>query len=119
MVPSAALEIFSARVSTIRLRAASSCASVTTTAREVSIGPLSATRNHGDARGGGASLSGAPCLRRLWRGARPSVTITYPAWWASVRPSNTEPLLRLNVEADTHALMEEKRDALLQVIRQA
>jgi hypothetical protein len=45
MVPSAALEIFSAPVSTIRLRASSSCASVTTAAREVSIGPLSATRN--------------------------------------------------------------------------
>ena len=46
------------------------------------------------------------------------VTITYPDWWLSVRPSNTEPLLRLNVEADTRALMEQKRDAVLQVIRQ-
>jgi phosphomannomutase len=46
------------------------------------------------------------------------VTITYPDWWLSVRPSNTEPLLRLNVEADTRALMEQKRDTVLQVIRQ-
>jgi phosphomannomutase len=46
------------------------------------------------------------------------VTITYSDWWLSVRPSNTEPLLRLNVEADNRALMEEKRDAVLQVIRQ-
>jgi len=34
-----------------------------------------------------------------------------------VRPSNTEPLLRLNVEANNRALMEEKRDALLAFIR--
>src|SRR5919204_3454 len=46
------------------------------------------------------------------------VTITYPDWWLSARPSNTEPLLRLNVEADTRALMEQKRDTVLQVIRQ-
>jgi phosphomannomutase len=29
------------------------------------------------------------------------VTLSFPTWWANVRPSNTEPLLRLNVEADT------------------
>jgi len=46
------------------------------------------------------------------------VTITYPDWWLSVRPSNTEPLLRLNVEADSKDLMEQKRDEALQVIRQ-
>ncbi len=46
------------------------------------------------------------------------VTITYPDWWLSVRPSNTEPLLRLNVEADTRALMEQQRDAVLRLIRQ-
>ena len=34
-----------------------------------------------------------------------------------MRPSNTEPLLRLNVEADTEALMEEKRDEVLKLIR--
>lgn len=43
--------------------------------------------------------------------------IAYPDWWCSVRSSNTEPLLRLNVEADSRALMEQKRDAVLRVIR--
>ena len=46
------------------------------------------------------------------------VTINFPTWWANVRPSNTEPLLRLNVEADTKEEMEARRDELLQLIRQ-
>jgi len=32
------------------------------------------------------------------------LTVEYPDWWFNVRPSNTEPLLRLNVEADTAEL---------------
>jgi len=39
--------------------------------------------------------------------------VRYPDWWFNVRPSNTEPVLRLNVEADNEPLMIEKRDALL------
>ncbi|MBV9102222.1 MAG: phosphomannomutase/phosphoglucomutase, partial [Candidatus Eremiobacteraeota bacterium] len=45
------------------------------------------------------------------------VTIQYPDWWMNVRPSNTEPLLRLNVEGDTKELMERHRDEALQLIR--
>jgi phosphomannomutase len=45
------------------------------------------------------------------------VTIQYPDWWMNVRPSNTEPLLRLNVEGDTKALMEQHRDEALAIIR--
>ncbi|MFN2448767.1 MAG: phosphomannomutase/phosphoglucomutase [Candidatus Baltobacteraceae bacterium] len=45
------------------------------------------------------------------------VTISYPDWWMNVRPSNTEPLLRLNVEGDTKALMERHRDEALEIIR--
>jgi phosphomannomutase len=45
------------------------------------------------------------------------VTISYPLWWMNVRSSNTEPLLRLNVEADSRALMEERRDEALALIR--
>lgn len=45
------------------------------------------------------------------------VTVQYPTWWFNVRPSNTEPLLRLNVEADTERQMEEKRDEVLALIR--
>jgi len=40
-----------------------------------------------------------------------------PFWWFNVRPSNTEPLLRLNVEAGTEAKMAEVRDAVLALIR--
>ena len=45
------------------------------------------------------------------------VTISYPHWWMNVRPSNTEPLLRLNVEGDTKELMEQHRDEALALIR--
>jgi phosphomannomutase len=45
------------------------------------------------------------------------ITIQYPDWWMNVRPSNTEPLLRLNVEGDTRALMERHRDEALALIR--
>ncbi len=45
------------------------------------------------------------------------VTISYPRWWMNVRPSNTEPLLRLNVEGDTRELMEQHRDETLALIR--
>ncbi len=45
------------------------------------------------------------------------LSVEYKNWWFNVRSSNTEPLLRLIVEADTEALMVEKRDALLKLIR--
>jgi len=45
------------------------------------------------------------------------LTISYPDWWANVRPSNTEPLLRLNVEARDRDLLEEKSRELLEIIR--
>jgi phosphomannomutase len=34
------------------------------------------------------------------------LTVTFADWWFNVRPSNTEPLLRLNLEADTRPVME-------------
>jgi phosphomannomutase len=46
------------------------------------------------------------------------LTIEYEDWWFNVRPSNTEPLLRLNVEARTEALLEEKTRDVLRVIRE-
>jgi phosphomannomutase len=45
------------------------------------------------------------------------LTIDYGDWWFNVRPSNTEPLLRLNVEARTKEQMEQKRDEVLAFIR--
>ena len=38
-------------------------------------------------------------------------------WWANVRMSNTEPLVRLNLEGKTPAIMEAKRDEFLAIIR--
>ncbi|MCL1899510.1 MAG: phosphomannomutase/phosphoglucomutase [Promicromonosporaceae bacterium] len=40
-----------------------------------------------------------------------------PRWWFSLRPSNTEPLLRLNVEAADEDVMEKVRDDVLSLIR--
>jgi len=45
------------------------------------------------------------------------VTVSGPDWWVNVRPSNTEPLLRLNVEARDAALMASLRDEALALIR--
>ena len=45
-----------------------------------------------------------------------SVDQDEPFWWFNVRPSNTEPLLRLNVEAATPAQMERIRDRVLELI---
>ena len=45
------------------------------------------------------------------------ITVEYDDWWFNVRGSNTEPLLRLNLEAKTKELMEEKRDEVLNIIR--
>jgi phosphomannomutase len=41
-----------------------------------------------------------------------------PFWWFNVRPSNTEPLLRLNVESATPEQMARVRDAVLAIIRE-
>jgi phosphomannomutase len=43
------------------------------------------------------------------------VTVQYKDWWCNVRPSNTEPLLRLSLEARDESMMHEKL-ALLESI---
>lgn len=45
------------------------------------------------------------------------ISVEYDDWWFNVRPSNTEPKLRLVLEAKSQKLMEEKRDELLILIR--
>jgi phosphomannomutase len=45
------------------------------------------------------------------------VSVDADGWHFNVRPSNTEPLLRLNLEARSRELMERKRDEVLAVIR--
>ena len=45
------------------------------------------------------------------------LTVDSDSWWFNVRASNTEPLLRLNVEAKSSAQMERVRDEVLALIR--
>jgi len=45
------------------------------------------------------------------------ISVEADDWHMNVRPSNTEPLLRLNLEARSRELMERKRDEVLAVIR--
>ena len=45
------------------------------------------------------------------------ISIVDKGWHANIRKSNTEPLVRLNVEGLSHTIMEQKRDELLKIIR--
>ncbi len=56
--------------------------------------------------------AGAPEISHL-----DGLLVRYPDWWFNLRPSNTEPVLRLNLEADTEEKMVEQRDAMLARIR--
>jgi phosphomannomutase len=47
------------------------------------------------------------------------LTVSADNWWFNLRPSNTEPLLRLNTEADTEATMAALRDEVLGVVADA
>jgi phosphomannomutase len=52
--------------------------------------------------------AGAPVVSRL-----DGLLVRYPSWWFNLRPSNTEPVLRLNLEADAEDEMVDRRDAML------
>ena len=45
------------------------------------------------------------------------LSVEFDTWWFNVRCSNTEPLIRLNLEAKTEAEMAARRDEILAVIR--
>ena len=45
------------------------------------------------------------------------ISIEAEDWHLNVRPSNTEPLLRLNLDARSKELMEQKRDEVLAIMR--
>ncbi|MCM2465021.1 phosphomannomutase/phosphoglucomutase [Methanoculleus oceani] len=47
------------------------------------------------------------------------LTAAYPDWWFNIRRSHTEPVVRLNVEAETRSLLDEKKREVLSVIRDA
>lgn len=44
------------------------------------------------------------------------ISVHYKDWWFNVRPSNTEPVLRLNLEAKTEARMQEKKAELQELL---
>ena len=60
-------------------------------------------------------------LRQKYTGGKVTeldgLSIEFSDWWFNVRCSNTEPLVRLNLESKTKAQMEQKRDELLAFIR--
>jgi phosphomannomutase len=45
------------------------------------------------------------------------VTIEFQDWWLNVRPSNAEPLLRLNLEANSEELMRGKKEELINIMK--
>lgn len=47
------------------------------------------------------------------------LTLDSDEWWCNVRPSANDPVMRLNLEAKTKNLMEEKRDLILEIIRRS
>jgi phosphomannomutase len=44
------------------------------------------------------------------------ITVSYPRWWFNVRPSNTEPLLRLNLEAETTEVYDDSLERVLALL---
>ncbi len=44
------------------------------------------------------------------------ITVSYPDWWFNVRPSNTEPYLRLVLEADDEELLRKKKEELVSIL---
>ena len=44
------------------------------------------------------------------------LTVEFEDWWFNLRPSNTEPLIRLNIEASTPQLLEQKKKELIKLI---
>jgi phosphomannomutase len=72
-----------------------------------------------------ADQSAATALVKAAFASRPGVstdeldglTVSAPTWWFNLRPSNTEPLLRLNAEAETEATMAAVRDEVLGLVR--
>lgn len=60
-------------------------------------------------------------LKTMYEGGRfnelDGLTVEFDNWWFNVRPSQTEPLIRLNLEAKTKELMDEKTEEVLKIIR--
>ena len=74
-------------------------------------------REHGRRCRRSSTRIAAQLQRRRSQYTLDGISVEYPDWHFNVRPSNTEPLLRLNLEATTPELMEQKRDEVLALIR--
>jgi phosphomannomutase len=61
----------------------------------------------------------APVLDGTRQDRLDGLTVEFDEWWCNVRPSNTEPLLRVNVEARSDDLLTAKTDEVLAAIRDA
>ena len=72
--------------------------------------PVADTR--AEAAGAGGALRATAAITHL-----DGISVDYDDWHFNVRPSNTEPLLRLNLEAFSQEQMERKRDEVLELIR--
>jgi phosphomannomutase len=46
------------------------------------------------------------------------ITVVYKDWWFNVRKSNTEPLLRLNLEGNTELIMEQRKKQVTDIIEE-
>jgi len=59
-------------------------------------------------------------IKKLYSGGRQDyldgITVEYNDWWFNIRPSQTEPILRLTIEAKTKKLLEEKKKELIALI---
>jgi phosphomannomutase len=44
------------------------------------------------------------------------LTAVYDSWWFNLRPSNTEPVIRLNIEANDPKVLEDKKRTVLEII---
>lgn len=62
-------------------------------------------------------------IKRAFSGGRidylDGITVNYPDWWFNLRTSNTEPLLRLNIEAETPARLNSARRKIEKLIQTA
>ncbi|MBA2530393.1 MAG: phosphomannomutase/phosphoglucomutase [Euzebyales bacterium] len=82
--------------------------------RYVASGEVNTTVGDQDAALGAVAAAFADAAEADWVDG---LTVDGEGWWFNLRPSNTEPLLRLNVEADDRATMTRVRDQVLALLQ--
>jgi phosphomannomutase len=109
----------------IALLSALSALSVTGGSLSAALAPLDHYVRSGEinseVRDVGATLAAVEERYRAQPGAQldhlDGLTVNFPDWWFNLRPSNTQPLLRLNVEANTRDLLDTKTSEVLTLVR--